>query len=138
MGGQPQTARGHCRQLHLLDRPCLTRRRIAAHMRRGKAIELRIEGRMHRHQLALQMGRQLGDLQAFVGQHALDVVAIGLAVRRLLQIEEARVSRDLQTLVTQTRRPVGQTRQRVEWRRIAQELCQEDARPLDGSHDVSP
>jgi hypothetical protein len=50
---------------------------------------LRVIGRMHRNQLPLKMGRQFGDFQPLVGQHPLDIVAIGLAFRRLGQIEQA-------------------------------------------------
>ena len=49
--------------LHLLDRPLLRACRVAAHLRRGEAVEAGVVGRMHRDELALQVGRQLGDLR---------------------------------------------------------------------------
>ena len=48
--------------LDLLDRPLLPRLRVAAHLRRREAVEDRVVGRVHRDELPLQMGRELGDL----------------------------------------------------------------------------
>ena len=57
--------------MHLLDRPFLPRRRIAAHLRRGEAVEQLVVGRMDGDELALEMGRKLGDLDAVLASDAL-------------------------------------------------------------------
>ena len=43
---------------------------------------------MHGHQLALQMGRQLGDLEAALGQDAFYLVRVGLALGRFGEVEQ--------------------------------------------------
>ena len=45
---------------------------------RGKAVESGIIGRMNRDELALKVGRQLGDLEAVAIHGALDLVSVGL------------------------------------------------------------
>ena len=59
---RPRLLRRLSPQLHLLDRPGLARLGVAAHLRRREAVERLVIGRMHGDELALQMGRQLGDL----------------------------------------------------------------------------
>ena len=49
------------------------------HVRRDLAVEQQVIGRVHRHHLALEMGRQLGDRDADVGKGPLDLVAIAVA-----------------------------------------------------------
>jgi len=46
---------------------------------------------MNRNQLALEVGRQFGDGEALVGAGTLDLVAIGLTLGRLVEIEQARI-----------------------------------------------
>ena len=77
--------RGH---EHLLYGPLLPGLRIACHLRRCEAVELQVIGGMHRDQLALQMGGELGQLQAQTVQHAQQLIAIVLALRGQLQVEE--------------------------------------------------
>ena len=50
--------------LHLVDRPLGARLRVAAHFRRREGVEAGVIGRIDRDELALQMGRELGDLDA--------------------------------------------------------------------------
>jgi hypothetical protein len=108
------------------------------HRGRGKGIELRVEGGMHRHELALEMGGQLGDRQALVGQQAGDLVAIGLAFRRQVQIEQALVpTGNLHALVAKLGHIAADRVQAVERRGIGRELGQEHARSLDGLHGQS-
>jgi hypothetical protein len=83
--------RGLERHLDLLDRPFLPRLRIAAHLRRRKPVEGLVIGRMHGDELALQMGRQLGHLDAVVARDALEFVAIVLRRGRFLKIDQAPV-----------------------------------------------
>jgi hypothetical protein len=86
-------------------------------------------------QLALEVGRQFSHLQAALLQYPFDLVAIGLALGGLLQVEQAAVpGRDLQPLEAESRGPVGDGGQAVERRRIAGELRQKDRGPLDRPH----
>src|SRR5690606_11963304 len=79
--------------------------------------------------------RELGQRDRGVGVRALDLVAIGVALRRALQIEQAPVpARDLHPLIAEIRRPFRDARERVERRPIARELGEKDRRPLDRLH----
>jgi len=81
------------------------------------------------------MRGQLGDHQAVFGQHACDVIAIGLACRRLLQIEQAMiVGRNLHADKAEQSGPPGDVGERVEWRRVPRVLGKEDARTLECFH----
>jgi hypothetical protein len=121
--------------MQLLHRPLLAPGRVVAHFGRGEAVEAGVVGRMHGHQLALQMSRELGDLDAVPPEHAFHFVAVGLAFRGRLEIEEAGVpARDLHPLVAQARRPPGDGLERIEGCAVARELGQEDGRALDGLH----
>jgi hypothetical protein len=51
---------------------------IAMHRSRRKTVESGVIGRMDSHKLALQMGRQFGDLKTVAVDDALDLVGIGL------------------------------------------------------------
>ncbi|MNN69593.1 hypothetical protein D3C81_1853970 [compost metagenome] len=88
MRRQPQALARFCSQQQLLHCPGLAGGRIAAFVRRREAVEQAVVGGMDGDQLPLQVGGQFGDLQAMSGQHAGDVVAVRLAVRRLGQIEQ--------------------------------------------------
>ena len=87
---------------------------------------------MHGDQLALQMGRELGDLRGRAAAHdALDLVAIGFGLGRLLQVEQARVpGRDLHALVAERGRPAADRVERIERRLVAGELREEEAGPF--------
>ena len=87
MGGEAEASAGDCGVLDLLDCPFLAALGIAVNFRRHEPVELRVEGGMDRDQLALQVGRKLGDAEALVGPHALDFVTVGLAFGRLAEIE---------------------------------------------------
>ena len=124
---------------HLLHRPFLARLRVAAHLGRGERVEAGVVGGMDRDQLALQMGRQLGQRDAGVRERALDLVAIGVALGRALQVEQAAIpARDLHALVAEIRRPPGDVGERIERRLIARELGEKDRRPLDRFHARLP
>jgi hypothetical protein len=138
MLGDAEPARRLGGELALLDRPGGARLRPAAHLRCGEAVEGRVVGGMHGDQLALQMRRQLGHLQAALGQDPLHLVAISLALGRLLQIEQPPVpAGDLQALEAELRGPVGDGWQAVERRRVAGELGEEDGRAFDRLHLLS-
>ncbi len=110
------------------------------HRRGREAVELAVIGRVHRDELALQMRRQLGDLDAGVRADALDLVAIGLRARRLLQVEQPSVpGRDLHALVAEPGGPFGDRLQRVERRGVARELRQEYCGSLHRlRHEILP
>jgi len=59
-----------------------------------------VRGGVYGHELALQVGRQFRDGEAVLRHRAGDLVAVGLGLRRLCQIEQACVpGRDLDTFV---------------------------------------
>ena len=124
--------RGLCGQHHLLDRPLLPLRRLAADLLRREGVERVVVGRIHRHQLALQMGGELGDREAVARRDSGDLVAIGLRRRRLGEVEEPSVpGRNLHALVAERGRPSAHAVERIERRRVAGELRQENRRTLD-------
>jgi hypothetical protein len=126
--------------LQLAHRPDLALGRLAAQLGRREAVEQLVIGRMHGDQLALQVGRQLGDLQAVAGQQAGDVVAIGLALGGQGQVEERvrPAGRHLHADIAEVGDPRGHGLQLVERRLAADELGQEDGRPLERLHRPSP
>ena len=127
------------RELDLLGRPFLACLGVAAHLRRGESVERVVKDGIDRDQLALQMGRELGDLDPVLGGGALQLVAIGLALRGLLEVDEARVpGRDLHALVAERRRPAADRIEGVERRLVADELREEDRRSLDRFHCFYP
>ncbi len=56
MRANAKIARGADRHLYLLDRPLLARFWVAAHFRHRKTVKRFVIGRVHRHELSLQMG----------------------------------------------------------------------------------
>jgi len=135
MRSQAEPLRGACGELHLLDGPDLPRLRIAVHLGRRKAIEGEIIRRMHGDELALEMRRQLRDNQAGLGEDAAQLVAVILALRRALQVDEARIpARDLNALVAMPGRPLRDAAQVVEGCGITGELGEENGEALDRPH----
>lgn len=109
---QPQAAGGYRRLAHFLHRPALARLRIAMQRRRGKGVKRRVIRWMHRHQLSFKVSGQLADHQPMLRQDAADLVAVGLARRRPLDIKNRRVvAGDLQCLVPQAGGPLRYPRQ---------------------------
>lgn len=68
MRGDPQIGAGSGGRQHLLHCPLLPPQQVAANLGRGETIETRVLGGVQRHQLALQVGGQLGELQAVLRQ----------------------------------------------------------------------
>jgi hypothetical protein len=93
---------------------------------------------MDRDQLPLQMGGELGQLEAEAVQHTQQLIAIGLALSGLLQVEEPFIpTRDLDTLEAQAGGPSGYVFQVVEGFLISGKLGQEDCRPLHSFHKLT-
>ncbi len=80
MGTEPQALTGPGRQLELLDGPLGPGLGLAAQMGRSEVVEQRVERRVYRDQLALQVRRQFADLDAGLCAGGLDLIAVGLAV----------------------------------------------------------
>src|SRR5215467_168445 len=59
-----QVGGSFCCQSKLFDSPYLTSRRISTNALRSKRVEPNVISRMHRNQLALEMGRKFSQLQA--------------------------------------------------------------------------
>jgi len=135
---QPHAPRGRQRVLHLLHGPFLPRRRIAAHRRCREPVEGRVIGRVNRHQLALEMRRELGDRDAVRCSDALDLLAIVLRGRSLGEIEQPSIPRwDLHTDISAVCGPLGDRVPRVERRLVARELGEEERGALYGLHELS-
>jgi hypothetical protein len=135
MLGQAQVLRGLGGQHQLVDRPFRARLRIAAHLRGGEAVKRLVIGRMDRDQLALQMGRELGDLDAVLGGGRLHVVAVALGFGRFLEIEQPSVPAwHLYALEAEAGGPLANRVQGIVRRRVAGILRKKDRRPFDGRH----
>ena len=84
------------------------------------------------------MRRELGDLDAVLLRDALDLVAVVLRGRGLVEVEEPPVpGRDLDAGIADLAGPPGDRGPGIERRRIPRELREEQARPLDRLHESS-
>jgi len=83
------------------------------------------------------MAGQFTDLQAVVAEHALDVIAVRLALRGQFDIEESAVpGRNLQRLETLRLGPLSDVLQVVERRLGGTELCQVQTGSFKRTHHV--
>src|SRR5678815_4589460 len=81
------------------------------------------------------MRRHVGDDNAGVAHSAIQVVAVGLAARGLLGIDEAGIPRrELEAHESAILHPTGDTTQGVEWWVVSRKLANEDPGSLDGAH----
>jgi len=134
---QAELLRGARRQLDLLDRPGLAGLGLALDRGRREGVELLVEGGMDGDQLTLQVGGQLGDLQAMLGDLGGQVVAVGLRLGGLGQIDDARVpARQLHTDVAELGSPGADRVEAVEGRLVAHELCEEESGAFN--HGIAP
>ena len=138
MLGQPEAA-GHLRRLaHLVRRSMAALLGIAAQLRRALAIEEGVIGRMHGDHLALEMGRELADRDADIGELALDLVAVSLALMGLVEIEEAPVpAGDLDRLVAIALGPARDAFERVVRGCVLRELGKKQPWPFHRPHAAS-
>src|SRR5437763_11669016 len=87
--------------------------------------------------MSQELGRQLGDDEAVPGEHPCDLVAVGLARCRLVEIEEPRVpGRDLDALVAERRGPAREARERIERWLVSGELGEKVRGALDRLHGM--
>src|SRR5213083_2050084 len=115
MLGHAEPARRARRELHLFDRPGGPRRGIAADFGRREGVERGVVRGMDGHQLALQMRRQLGHLEAALRQDAFYLVTVGLALGGFGEVEQSGVpAGDLDALEAEPRGPAGDGLQVVE------------------------
>jgi hypothetical protein len=90
---------------------------------------------MDRHEVALAVDRELGDLEPVLDEKALDLIRVGAAVRSLGEIEDDGIEgRHLHAGEAQRASPGGQGRQPAEGRLGRQELGEEHAWPADRAH----
>lgn len=91
---------------------------------------------MHGDQLPEDVCGQFADLQPVFGQHALHVIAIGLAFRGRLHVEQPAVPcGNLQRLEADAGRPLRDARQAVERGSIVGELGEMETGASEGTHD---
>ena len=108
MRRETEVGAGLRRQLHLLDGPLGALGRLAVQLGRGETIEQSVVGRMHRDQLTLEVGGQLGDLDAAVAHATGQFVAVVLALGRLGDVDERWIADGhLDAHETQVGRPLG-------------------------------
>jgi hypothetical protein len=123
----------------LIGRPSAPLLGIAAHGGGALPVKHPIISRMNGHHLALKMSGKLADRDADVGQLALDLVAIGLAVVSAIKVEKAAVpGRDLNRFVSVILRPFRDSCEGVVRGSVGCKLGQKQARALHRSHAFSP
>ena len=94
--------------------------------------------RVYRDKLPFQMGRQFADNQPVRGQLSGDVIAVGLALSRFLDVKNMRmVAGDLHRLITFTCRPFSQPVERIKRRFCANKLRQKNAGSFHRPHTTS-
>ncbi len=136
---QAQVAAGFGRKKQLVRRPRLAGFHVACQLRRRKAFQQCVEGRVAGHQLPLQVRGKLGDRKPGITHHAANFIAVGLAFGGQFQIEQAPIlGRNLHPGKSQARRPLRHSLERVEGRRILCKLRQKNSRSFDRLHRFSP
>ena len=127
--------RGGDRLADLIDRPFLPGFGIAVDFFRRECVEGGVKGGIDRDELALEMGRQLGDLDAVGAGLTLQIVAVAFGFGGLGEIEQASVpGRDLHALIAAIGGPFGDVVPGVERRLVAGELRQKQRGAFHGFH----
>ena len=130
---QSQSRAGLRRVSQLLRCPCGPGGGVVAYLGRRECAELFDVRGMHSKKLPLQMRGKFGDLDTMPCKPALDLIAIGLALRRLPQIEQGRVGcGHLYADVAQRRSPLRHAFQGIERRLRTCKLGQEDGGAFHG------
>src|SRR5580700_1625100 len=98
----------------------------------GEGVESLIVYGVDRDKLALQVGRELGDLDTVLLSGPNKFLAVANTRGGFLQVDEPAVpGRNLHALVTEARRPAADGVECVERRPVARELGEEDCGSLD-------
>src|SRR5271166_246893 len=139
MGGEAEALRRLGGLHHVFDRPFPPFRRLAPYLLRREGVECVVVSRIHGDELGGHVAGEFGDRQAVALGDAGDLVAIGLRLRRLVDVDEpVDPGRNLHALVAERGRPPAHAVERIERRRVADELIQENRRTLDvASHNRS-
>lgn len=88
MSRHSKTLAGLGSELELFHGPVGACFRAAVQFGRGEGIEQLVAGRVHRHQLALEVGGELADLDTGLGAAALELVAVILACGSTGEVDE--------------------------------------------------
>ena len=122
-------------EAELLDRPLLARRGATTQLGWCESVKQGIEGGMDRDQLALQMRREFGDLYAMCRESTRDLVAVGLAARRVLEIKVTWIpARKLDSDIAERGGPLGDRVQAREGRFVVHKLREIYGGASDGLH----
>ena len=133
--GQSEAPGRACGKAHLFDGPFRAGLRAAPDLGRCETVERFVEGRVDRHELALQVRREIGDLDPVSPGDAHDLVAVGVGLGGFREIEQAAVpARELHALIAERSGPAADRVERIEQGRIARELSEVDGRALHGFH----
>src|SRR6202008_3438483 len=108
---------------------------VVAHVVGCESVKRHVVSRMDSNELALEVRRKLRDHQPLIGQDFAHGIAVVLALGGLLQVEQTAIpGRNLDTLVAELRGPLGHVLERVERRRVARKLREEDFWSLNRFH----
>ena len=134
-----QALRRNGGDLHLPGRPGLPRLGISVQAFRREGVIEGVVGRMNGDKLTLKRGHQFGGCQPVFFQRPRDLVGIGPAFGATVEVEEAGVrARELQPLIAEACRPLGDRRETVKRRPIARKLRDEQRRSFDRAHAIPP
>lgn len=125
--------------VELLDGPGLALLRMAVEIFWSETVEHGVVGGMAGDELALEMRREFGNGKFVASGDGLQIVAIGFAFGRALEIEQASVpGRDLHGDVTEICRPGADRVEGVERRIIRGKLREKNSRALHRFHGCAP
>ena len=135
MRRETEVRAGPGREFDLCDGPLGAFGRLAVEFGRGETVEQAVVGRVHRDQLAFEVGGEFGDLDAAVTHATGQLIAVGLALGRLGDIDERRVADGhLDAHESQVRRPLRHGLDVVERILVGHELGEKDRRSLECLH----
>ena len=136
MGTETQIPGGLGGIVQLLHRPLRSGLGIVPDFGRGKTVKLGIVGRVHSHQLSLQMGGEFSDLQSGFLDDPPYLIGISFAFSRLFEVQAPWIPGGyLYTGKSQALGPFTDRGQCIERGFLPHELGQEDGRSFDCMHD---
>jgi len=123
MGIEPKVIGGFGGIFQLLYCPLLAGGRVVVYCSGGKAVEKGVIGRVYGYQLSLQVGRQLGDLEAGILYDAFDLIRIGFTFGCFLEVDDPAVpTGKLNADITVSGGPFADGGEGIEGWLVAQEL----------------